>query len=126
LDVDSLAECLSMAVVPNNALNQARTGHLSMWKAVAAGQSGRAGVFAALLAQAGMRGPHMPFEGKNGWSEHVARRPVSLDAFGGPGIPFKIHDTLIKPRRHVRRRSRRSLPPRKLQWGFPRSTRSKR
>src|SRR3954452_20543378 len=41
-----------------------RTGHLSMWKAVAAGQSGRAGVFAALLAKAGMRGPHMPFEGK--------------------------------------------------------------
>jgi 2-methylcitrate dehydratase len=98
LDVDGLAECLSMAVVPNNALNQARTGHLSMWKAVAAGQSGRAGVFAALLAQAGMRGPHMPFEGKNGWSDHVARRPVSLDTFGGPEVPFKIHDTLIKPR----------------------------
>ena len=98
LDVDRLAECLSMAVVPNNALNQARTGHLSMWKAVAAGQSGRAGVFAALLAQAGMRGPHMPFEGKNGWTDHVARHPVSLDTFGGPGVPFKIHDTLIKPR----------------------------
>jgi 2-methylcitrate dehydratase len=98
LDLDGLAECLSMAVVPNNALNQARTGHLSMWKAVAAGQSGRAGVFAALLAQAGMRGPHMPFEGKNGWSDHVARHPVSLDTFGGPGVPFKIHDTLIKPR----------------------------
>lgn len=98
LDADGLAECLSMAVVPNNALNQARTGHLTMWKAVAAGQSGRAGVFAALLAQAGMRGPHMPFEGTNGWREHVARGPVSLDAFGGPQTPFKIHDTLIKPR----------------------------
>src|SRR5690242_20486201 len=45
-----------------------------------------------------MRGPHMPFEGRNGWSHHVARRPVSLDTFGGPGAPFKIHDTLIKPR----------------------------
>ena len=45
---DELAECLSMAVVPNNALNQARTGHLSMWKAVAAGQAGRAGVFVGL------------------------------------------------------------------------------
>jgi 2-methylcitrate dehydratase len=98
LDGDGLAECLSMAVVPNNALNQARTGYLSMWKAVAAGQSGRAGVFAALLAQAGMRGPHMPFEGKAGWSDHVARGPVALDTFGGPGTPFKIHDTLIKPR----------------------------
>jgi 2-methylcitrate dehydratase len=98
LDADGLAECLSMAVVPNNALNQARTGHLSMWKAVAAGQSGRAGVFAALLAKAGMRGPHLPFEGKAGWIDHVARRPVILQAFGGAGTPFKIHDTLIKPR----------------------------
>ena len=98
LDQDGLAECLSMAVVPNNALNQSRTGHLSMWKAVAAGQSGRAGVFAALLAQAGMRGPHMPFEGKNGWIDHVARRPVSLATLRAPEVPFKIHDTLIKPR----------------------------
>src|SRR5689334_5029387 len=98
LDAEGLAECLSMAVVPNNALNQARTGHLSMWKAVAAGQSGRAGVFAALLARAGMRGPHMPFEGKAGWIDHVARRPVTLQALGGTGTPFKIHDTLIKPR----------------------------
>ena len=39
-----------MAVVPNNAVNQARSGHLTMWKAVAAGQAGHAGVFAALLA----------------------------------------------------------------------------
>jgi 2-methylcitrate dehydratase len=98
LSDDELAECLSMAVVPNNALNQARTGHLSMWKAVAAGQAGRAGVFAALLAQAGMKGPHAPFEGKAGWCNHVARKSFSLDTFGGRGTPFKIGDTLIKPR----------------------------
>jgi 2-methylcitrate dehydratase len=98
LDARQLAECLSMAVVPNNALNQARTGHLSMWKAVAAGQSGRAGVFAALLAQTGMEGPHAPFEGKAGWCDHVARRRFTLGEFGGNGKPFKIRDTLIKPR----------------------------
>ncbi len=98
LSPEQLAECLSMAVVPNNALNQARTGHLSMWKAVAAGQAGRAGVFAALLAVAGMKGPHAPFEGKAGWCNHVAKRSFSLDAFGGNGTPFKIIDTLIKPR----------------------------
>jgi 2-methylcitrate dehydratase len=98
LTPEQLAECLSMAVVPNNALNQARTGHLSMWKAVAAGQSGRAGVFAALLAQAGMKGPHAPFEGKNGWCNHVARKPFTLETWGGAGTPFKILDTLIKPR----------------------------
>src|SRR5688572_12396372 len=98
LSDEALAECLSMAVVPNNALNQARTGHLSMWKAVAAGQSGRAGVFAALLAQAGMKGPHAPFEGKAGWCNAVARRSFKLDTFGGGATTFKIHDTLIKPR----------------------------
>src|SRR5687767_8968264 len=98
LSPDQLAECLSMAVVPNNALNQARTGHLSMWKAVAAGQSGRAGVFAALLAQAGMKGPHAPFEGKSGWCNHVARKAFTLAPFGGRETAFKIHDTLIKPR----------------------------
>ncbi len=101
LSPEQLGQCLSMAVVPNNALNQARTGHLSMWKAVAAGQAGRAGVFAALLAAAGMKGPQAPFEGKAGWCNHVAKRPITLDAFGrfgGHGTPFKINDTLIKPR----------------------------
>lgn len=98
LSSEQLAECLSMAVVPNNALNQARTGHLTMWKAVAAGQAGRAGVFAALLAQAGMQGPHAPFEGKAGWCAHVAGKRFSLETFGGSDTPFKIHDTLIKPR----------------------------
>jgi 2-methylcitrate dehydratase len=98
LSPEALAECLSMAVVPNNALNQARTGRLSMWKAVAAGQSGRAGVFAALLARAGMKGPHTPFEGDAGWCNHVAGKSFSLDTLGGRGTPFKINDTLIKPR----------------------------
>jgi 2-methylcitrate dehydratase len=98
LAADELGEALSMAVVPNNALNQARTGHLTMWKAVAAGQAGRAGVFAALLARAGMKGAHSPFEGKAGWCDHVARRRFELAPFGGRNTPFKIHDTLIKPR----------------------------
>jgi 2-methylcitrate dehydratase len=98
LDGEALAQCLSMAVVPNNALNQARTGHLSMWKAVAAGQSGRAGVFAAMLAKAGMKGPHTPFEGKAGWCDNVARRRFTLGTFGGTETRFKILDTLIKPR----------------------------
>ncbi len=98
LSQEQLAHALSMAVVPNNALNQARTGHLSMWKAVAAGQSGRAGVFAAMLAEAGMEGPHLPFEGRDAWCNHVAKSTFSLDVMGGGDVPFKIVDTLIKPR----------------------------
>lgn len=93
-----LANALSMAVVPNNILRRVRTGHLSMWKAVAAGHAGKAGVFAALLAREGMDGPPQPFEGKSGWCDHVAGKRFSLDVMGGNGTRFKIEDTMIKPR----------------------------
>lgn len=95
---EQMSHCISMAVVPNVALNQGRVGHLSMWKAVACGQASRAGVFAALLARAGMEGPHLPYEGKAGWCDHVAGKRFSLDTMGGDGVRFKIEDTLIKPR----------------------------
>lgn len=95
---EQLAHSLSMAVVPNNILRQVRTGHLSMWKAVTAGHAGKAGVFAALLAREGMNGPFLPFEGRAGWCDHIAGRRFSLDAMGGNGAPFKIQDTMIKPR----------------------------
>lgn len=93
-----IAAAASMAVVPNNVLRQVRTGHLSMWKAVTAGHAGKAGVFAAMLAREGMNAPHLPFEGKSGWCDHVAGKRFSLDVLGGKGTPFKILDTLIKPR----------------------------
>ncbi len=92
---EQLAHCVSMAVVPNIILKQAKTG---MFYTVRAGQAGRAGVFAALLARAGMEGPHLPFEGKAGWCEHVARKRFALDTWGGNGTRFKILDTQIKNR----------------------------
>lgn len=98
LSHEQISQGIAMAVVPNNALGQSRSGHLSMWKAVAAGQAGRSGVFAALLAREGMAGPNLPFEGKSGWCTYVARERFSLDTMGGNGTPFKIQDTLIKPR----------------------------
>jgi len=98
LPVEQIAEALSIAAVPNNALNQSRTGHLTMWKSVAAGQAGRAGVFAALLAQKGMRGAHEPFTGRHGWCNNVARKSFTLEAMGGETGEFKIHETIIKPR----------------------------
>ena len=98
LSRESIAAAASMAVVPNNVLKQVRTGHLSMWKAVTAGHSGKAGVFAAMLAREGMDAPYLPFEGKAGWCDHVAGKRFSLDAMGGGGTPFKILDTMIKPR----------------------------
>ena len=98
LSSSQLSHCISMAIVPNVILRQVRTGHLSMFKAVASGQAGRAGVFAGLLAQAGMEGPHLPFEGKAGWCDHVARERFSLDSMGSSSVPFKILNTQIKMR----------------------------
>ena len=98
LTEEQLAHCISMAVVPNVILRQVRRDHLSMWKEVAAGQAGRAGVFAAMLARAGMEGPHLPFEGKAGWCEHVARERFTLGAMGGRGATFKMLDTWIRHR----------------------------
>ena len=95
---EQVSHCIAMAIVPNNMLKQVRIGHLTVWKAVAAGQAARAGVFAALLARAGMEGPHLPFEGKAGWCNHVVRKPFALDIMGGNGTGFKVEDTLIKQR----------------------------
>jgi 2-methylcitrate dehydratase len=98
LSSDQFSHCIAMAIVPNNMLRQARYSHLTMWKVATAGQAGRAGVFAALLAKAGMEGPHLPFEGKAGWCDHVARERFALTEMGGKDTPFRIISTLIKPR----------------------------
>jgi len=102
LTTHQISNAISMAIVPNNALRISRTGHLSMWKVTATGQAAKAGVFAALLARAGMEGAHLPFEGKAGWLDNVARKRFSLGAMGGDGAtPFKIADTSIKLRASV-------------------------
>jgi 2-methylcitrate dehydratase len=98
LDATRLAHCISLAAIPNNALNQTRTGQLTMWKSAAAGQAGRAGVFAAMLAHKGMEGPYLPFTGKHGWCSHIARDAIALDTLGGDGAPYKIHESFVKPR----------------------------
>lgn len=95
---EQIGHAMSMAAVPNNILRRVRTGHLSMWKAVTAGHAGKAAVFAALLAREGMDGPPQPFEGRSGWSEHIAGKRFVLDVMGGENVSFKIEDTMIKPR----------------------------
>lgn len=97
-DSAQTSHTISLAVIPNNALNQTRTGHLSMWKSAAAGQAGRAGVFAAILAREGMEGPYLPFTGKHGWCNNIAREAIALDAMGGEGVPYKINESFVKPR----------------------------
>lgn len=93
-----LQHAISMAVVPNNALNVSRTGNLSMWKATAAGQAGRAGIFAALLAREGMEGPSLPFEGKSAWLDVIAHNGVEIARLTDQRPSFRITDTHIKLR----------------------------
>ncbi len=93
-----LGHCISMAVVPNIVIREARAGRKSMLKSAAAGHASRAGVFAAILAGAGMEGPHLPFEGKAGWCELLLKKRFSLETMGGNGTPYKILDTGIKNR----------------------------
>jgi 2-methylcitrate dehydratase len=98
LTEDQISQAISMAIIPNNALYQTRTGKLSMWKGAAAGQAGRAGVFAALLAREDFVGPHLPFVGKNGWLNYVERNTFALRPFGGNGEPFRVEKAITKVR----------------------------
>lgn len=74
LDKRQMRDALALAVVPNFATQQTRTGELSMWKGVAGPNAARQGVFAALLAQAGMTGPEDCYEGRFGlWQQSMGR-----------------------------------------------------
>lgn len=74
LDKRQLRDALALAVIPNISTMQTRSGELSMWKGVAGPNAARQGVFAALLAQAGMTGPEDSYEGKYGlWQQTMGR-----------------------------------------------------
>jgi 2-methylcitrate dehydratase len=98
LTPDQFGHCISMAVVPNVILKQVRREGKTSFKPTVSGHAGRAGVFAAMLAQAGMEGPNRPFEGKFGFSDHVLGRRFTLEGMGGDGASFKILDSQIKIR----------------------------
>lgn len=78
---------ISLAITPNLALGATRRGSLSMWKGCASGNAARNGVFAALLARAGMTGPERPAEGSLGLRDLVGGRELSL---AGSDQPFRI------------------------------------
>jgi 2-methylcitrate dehydratase len=52
-----------------------------MWKGMASANACRNGVFACLLAQAGVSGPHLSFEGKSGFVQQVSG-PLDLSRLG--------------------------------------------
>lgn len=98
-DLSQFRDAISVVLIPNNALRRARRGNLSMWKAAAAGQAGRAGVFAALLVQSGMTGPTLPFIGKTGWHDAVGQgTPTALPQFADREGTLRLHRSILKPR----------------------------
>lgn len=96
LNAEQLRHALALAVTPNVALRQTRSGELSMWKGCAFAAAARGGVFAALLASEGVTGPWQIFEGEFGiWKQLTGR--FALPPFAGhTGDDWMIHQTHIK------------------------------
>lgn len=98
LPPQQMAHAISLAVVPNIALNQTRTGTLSMWKGMAGPQGARAGVNAAYMAREGMSGPDGVFEGKYGfWNQLMNSNTFDLPIPSQfAGHTFAVQQTMIK------------------------------
>ena len=89
-----MGNAIALGVIPNMALEQTRTGELSMWKGCAAADAARNGVFAAQLAQEGLTGPGQAIEGKWGLWHPLGK--FRWQPFGGRGGPFRVTQTHIK------------------------------
>src|SRR6185503_7052852 len=72
LDVEQTRHAVGISGVASAALRQSRVGELSHWKGCAFANAARHGVFAALLARAGMTGPAPIFEGEKGFEKLVS------------------------------------------------------
>ena len=104
LDSERTRHAINIAGVNCAAFRQARVGELSHWKGVAFANAARHGVYAALLARAGMTGPAPIFEGQMGFEKELG---VSLgnvaevfdkkkEAMPGKGPASMILKTSIK------------------------------
>src|SRR5438105_15396254 len=79
LDPERTRHAINIAGVHCAAFRQARVGELSHWKGVAFANAARHGVYAALIARAGMTGPAPIFEGAMGFEKELG---VSLGEVG--------------------------------------------
>jgi 2-methylcitrate dehydratase len=82
LGADAIAHAVAIVATANLPLRVTRAGELSLWKGAATAFACRNGVFAALLAAAGMTGPGAAFTGRHGVFEQVTG-PMALAPFGG-------------------------------------------
>jgi 2-methylcitrate dehydratase len=95
LDKVRCRNAIALAVTPNIALHATRRGELSMWKACAAANAARNGMFAALLASKGMTGPGLAIEGSHGLRELVGE--FDFPDLPSAGAPFRVTEAQMKP-----------------------------
>jgi 2-methylcitrate dehydratase len=93
LTLEETANAIALAAVPNLGTDISRRGHLTMWKGCAAANAARNGVFAAVMAQAGMAAPPTPFE--DGLTavigaEEICPFPVDATGFSLPKADYKF------------------------------------
>src|SRR4051794_17596162 len=95
LDAIQMRHALGIAGVASAALRQTRVGELSHWKGCAFANAARHGVYAAMLARAGMTGPHPIFEGEKGF-EKLVSGPLPVEGqFATVGVPPAIPEWMI-------------------------------
>ena len=94
LSREAMGNAISLAAIPNLALEETRRGELSMWKGCAAANAARNGVFAAQLAAEGLTGPELAIEGR--WGLWHALGRFDWQPFGGRGGAFRITQTHLK------------------------------
>ncbi|MCC6532256.1 MAG: MmgE/PrpD family protein [Burkholderiales bacterium] len=94
LDRAQTANALALSLTPNMALEVARRGELSMWKGCAGGNAARNALFAAQLAQEGMTGPGIVFEGENGVMTVVGQ--FEWPPLGEKARPYRLGDSRLK------------------------------
>ena len=89
-DLPRMVNALALAATPNLPLAVTRRGALSMWKGIAEANAVRNGLFAALLANAGMTGPAKAFEGVLGL--HHLTGPVDTSLLGRAPLAVSAAD----------------------------------
>jgi 2-methylcitrate dehydratase len=100
LEAERTRHAIGIAGVASAALRQSRVGELSHWKGCAFANAARHGVFAALLARAGMTGPAPIFEGEKGF-EKLVSGPLPDLKLPTPGAGLRNDDFMIL-RTHVK------------------------
>jgi 2-methylcitrate dehydratase len=97
LSPSQLTEAVNLSLAGHLAANQTRLQVISNWKGLADAEAGRAAIFAAQLARAGITGPAPAFEGKAGFFSQVSGPfAIDIDKFGHGEVGFKIVDCSVK------------------------------